>query len=154
MKLVFVIVSIFAFYKCSSQSESIYGKWKCVATDFRGYQKFTLKQADVVKKSILNIEKNKMYYSEVDFIDLCTFDSIIYKRGLEKEDWSGTSFFYRYSKKDLSEMIACIPVNAKGEWSCYNECAQLYLKQDTMINICGGYTFFLKRVNSIDDKTR
>ena len=88
-----------------------------------------------------------MYYSNIDFVELCTFSSVKYRKGIDKEDWSGTSFFYRYSKKELSEIIGCELVDKKGEWACYNECALLFLKKDTLINICGGYTLLFKKIN-------
>jgi hypothetical protein len=149
-KPIFLIATFFICNNGNAQSDtgniSIYGKWICVATDYRGYQKFTAKQAALLKKSILHIDSSKMYYDSIHFLDVCTYASIKYRKGLEKDDWSGTSFYYRYSEKDLAGMIACEPVDGKGTWSCYNDCALLYLKNDTLINICGGYTLMFKKI--------
>lgn len=42
-------------------------------------------------------------------------------------------------------MTTFLPIDENGESACYNECSQLYLKQDTLINLCGGYTFYLMK---------
>lgn len=42
----------------------------------------------------------------------------------------------------LSKILVFTPVDEKGELTCYNDCAAIFLKEDTLINVCGGYTFY------------
>ena len=42
--------------KVITEEVNVYGRWKCVAMDTRGYQKFSLAEAKQLEKSILNIE--------------------------------------------------------------------------------------------------
>ena len=51
-----------------------------------------------------------------------------------------------YRKKELSKIYVLKPVDDKGGSTCFNNCAEFYLKQDTLISMCGGYTLFLLKV--------
>jgi hypothetical protein len=122
-------------------SNFILGTWKCVDHDYRGEEKFNLKQAELIRYSILNIGKHNFSYSKAKFIENCNFS-----------DWEMTmydttqdfvySLEYKYYKSELTKMFSFIPVDSNGRSACYNECATFFLKEDTLITICGGYTFY------------
>lgn len=122
---------------------SIYGRWKCVKHDYRGYQKFSLKQAEKIKVSVLTLGRNTFYYGNVKFVASCRFSS--WKRS--KYDISIYSpLELVYSEEQLKDVILLEPIDGGGKFSCFNDCSIFYLKQDTLINICGGYTYYLKKI--------
>jgi hypothetical protein len=129
----------------SAGQPPVYGNWKCVRKDYRGYQKFSLQQAEKIRKATLRIEKTTFSFRDIKFIEPCVFAG--WKRS--KYDTSEyTSLALVYTKIELTGIQTLEPVDAKGHPACFNECAIFYLKQDTLINICGGYTYY--RVRSRD----
>jgi len=44
------------------------------------------------------------------------------------------------------------PVDSKGNAACINNCSEYLLKGDTLINICGGYTYYMLRTDSLKAK--
>jgi hypothetical protein len=143
--LLLCIICIFALGLQSSRDNYIFGKWRCVKLDTRGYQKYSLKQAKIIKRSVLNFERNKIYYSDIDFIKSCYF----FKLKLSQYDTLLSRVYYNmnleviYPKSDLAKILVIELVDSNGRHSCFNNCAELFLKQDTLINVCGGYTFYL-----------
>ncbi|MEO6670259.1 MAG: hypothetical protein ABIN36_12330 [Ferruginibacter sp.] len=129
-----------------AQSEnhiSITGQWKCVKHDFRGKQKFSLQQAGKIKSSVLTIKKNTFSYNKLSFIQTCTFNSW----EVAPYDTSEyTNLELIFTKPELEQVKVYSPLDKKGDFACYNDCSLFYLKQDTLINVCGGYTFYLKKV--------
>ena len=128
-----------------ADNNSIIGKWKCVKHEYKGRQKFSLQQAESIRRSILEIRKNTFSYSNVKFVNRCFFSG-----------WKMTAYDtleynnleLRYTKAELQKFTVAVPVDAKGEFACFNECALFYLAQDTLINICGGYTFYRVRIRN------
>lgn len=122
----------------------LYGKWKVVKHDYRGYQKFSAKQANQLHKSILVIEKTRYYFTNINFIGPCP----IYKWNIQPYDTTisiSMPIEQCYTKKELAERVSFLePVDNKGE-PCYNECL-MFLKQDTLITVVGGYTFFRLKI--------
>jgi len=154
--VLFILAVLFSFNSCRAQrqqelaKEYIYGKWQCVKIDKRGYQKYTWEQAQQLQSSILTIEKNKFYYNNIGFVEPCDF----FEWKISKYDTtslSGTILDIAYKKKDLSKIYVLEPTDGKGESACFNNCALFYLKQDTLINICGGYALFLIKSNGAKD---
>lgn len=132
-----------------SNSMSVFGRWKCVVIDYRGYQKFSIEEAKNIEKSVFVVGKHKMYYEGIASIELCEYDTLV-GNIVDTSALTGASFEYKYSKDDLSKIIQFAQLNKRGElpMSCYNECSQLFLKEDTLINICGGYTFYLTKIDN------
>ncbi len=150
MKLLTLIILLLNL-NCSAQkqekytNEYIYGNWKCVKFDKRGLQKYTLQQAQKLQSSVLTVEKDKFYYNDIDFIELCSFNKWKISN-YDTTNLSGNILDVLYKKKELSKIRVLEPVDDKEEPACYNNCAEFYFKDDTLINICGGYTYFLLKV--------
>jgi len=97
----------------------------------------------------LNIDQNRIYYNNLDFIEVCEYSNFF----VSKYDTSLSSRLIierRYSKLELSKILEFTTVDKDCKRSCYNDCAQFYLKQDTLMYICGGYTFFLLKTGDMD----
>jgi len=147
-KLILALVVSSSFNgRCLSQASAVdylYGEWKKVKVDNRGYQKLSKAQAEEISNSVLVIEKNQVFYRDIRFMKPCTF----YEIKIGKHDWNkpwGISLENRYTKNELSKMDEVAMVNQKGERTCFNDCAIFFIKQDTLIHICGGYTFYLTK---------
>jgi hypothetical protein len=124
---------------------NITGKWKCIKHDYRGKQKFSLKQAEFIRQSILDIKTNTFAYSKAKFIKPCTFQG--WKRtAYDTSQYDNLELIF--TKAELQKITVWDPVNAKGVNACFNECAIFYLKHDTLINVCGGYTFYRVRTGN------
>lgn len=144
--LICFLFSVFSALIGFGQSKNdilITGQWKCFKHDFRGKQKFSLKQAEKIKATVLTIKKNNFKYGDLSFIKSCSFNS--WK--IAAYDTSEyTNLELTFTKPELTQLKICSPVDSKGNFACYNDCALFYLKQDTLINVCGGYTFYLKKL--------
>lgn len=156
MKSYFFILSLLLFsisYSfCQDNKEvvsidSLYGNWKCVKLDIRGYEKYSLKQAKKLQASILTIEKNTFYYKDITFIDSCHFYGWKIKRYDTTE--YNLNLSITYTKKELARMFEFEPIDTKGEWGCYNNCTLFFLKDDTLINNCGGYYLYFLKVKTV-----
>jgi hypothetical protein len=145
---ILIMLAFSSFISCSSQNQVItnadyiYGVWKCVKHDYRGFNSIELEQAEKIKISKLHIEKNNAYYENIGFISECKFSKFKVST-YDTLEHTGLILEFRYKKKELSKMLEYEPVDENGKFSCFNNCAIFYLKQDTLINICGGYTYFL-----------
>jgi hypothetical protein len=138
----FLSITCTTQHKITSPDRFILGKWKSVKWDYSGFNKFTIEQADIIKNCILVVDKEKIYYSSISFIDTCEY----YRFLISKYDttaYLGLSIEYKYTKRELSKLLVLNPLDKEGNPSCYNDCAIFLLKQDTLINICGGYTYYL-----------
>lgn len=148
-----VLICILVFMWCKSYGqegffydEYIYGKWECVKSDYRGYQKYNFEQAEKIRQSVLNIERHRLYYSGIEFIEPCNYSHFNISN-FDTSLFYGYSIEFVYSKKELAKIFVYVPVDEKGNDACFNDCVTLLLKQDTLINICGGYTFYLLKIN-------
>jgi len=131
----------------SKQSPDSYilGDWHCVKHDYRGYQKFSLKQAEAIKKIILKIKQNGFSYSKADFVEKCDFIGWQASK-YDTSEQLGYSIEYRYQKTELAKLLKMTPVDKKGNLSCYNERSTFFLKGDILIKTCGGYRFYWLKV--------
>jgi hypothetical protein len=120
----------------------IIGTWKSVKFEYYGYNKFDSKQAEQIKSSKLYIAEHRFMYDSLNFIGPCDYDrfSVTY---YDTTHYLGIYLEYIYTRKELSKLLYFKPVDKNGEYSCFNECTILFLKQDTLISICGGYTNYL-----------
>lgn len=135
--------------KKNNDSQTIMGEWIIVKQNYKGYQKFSLDEAHKIEESILNINKSEIFYENIDFISPCNFDKLLIEL-IDTTKLYGATIEYLYTKKELTKIQSIIPVNINNQPTCFNNCATFYLKQDTLINICGGYTFFLKKINNYE----
>ena len=109
---------------------------------------FGMKEVDCIKLSTLHIERNKIYFENLKFIDTCSYSKIEFKKFFESADKESDYsedyqfMFINYTKDELSA-VKRIELNCKHEGNCLGS---LYLKQDTLIlNFCGGLTFFMTK---------
>ncbi len=153
-KLFLLSALFFSNASCFSQSAdsnfirpfNFYGNWKCVMLDTRGYEKYSFEQAKKLQASILTIEKNTFYYHNIDFIDSCHFTHWRIKK-YDTTEWN-LNLSIKYFKKDLAKMFEIEALDNKGGAGCYNNCATFFLKDDTLINNCGGYYLYLLKVKT------
>ena len=146
------VITAFLVFGCSAQQNDvdiIVGDWKSVKLIDRGYQKFSRIEAEKLYESTLTITHNKFNFKDIDFVEPCVFEKWKVEN-YDTTEYLGYSIEFLYSKKELSKLLKIIPVDENGELSCYNECSAFFLKEDTLINICGGYTLYLLR----EPKTR
>lgn len=122
-----------------SNISAIYGNWKCVKHDYNGPEIYSLKQAEMIRKSILHIEENTYYFDNIGFIQRCSFHK------LKIEPYDTSRFIERlrviYTNNDLKKMFTLDPVDKNAKLSCYNNCS-LMLNADTLISNCGGDIFY------------
>ena len=120
----------------------IIGTWKSVKFEYYGYHKFNSKQAEQIKASKLYIGEHRFMYDSLNFIGPCDYDRFKVTK-YDTTKYLGIYLEYIYTKKELSKLLHFEPVDKNGEFSCFTDCAILFLKQDTLISICGGYTNYL-----------
>jgi len=127
------------------KDKSIEGQWRYAKYLEYHPTKYGIEELNNLKKSRLIITKNRLYYKNIHFVDSC--NDINWK--CEPYDTSYSESIqleHFYSKVELSKIYSFTPVDKTGEWQgCFADCAVFYLKQDTLINICGGYPIFLVR---------
>lgn len=136
----------------------IYGQWELKEDLWKQYTKYTKKQIDSLRTTVLKISKDKIYFENISFLDSCSFSSSDIKltKLFDKENYEyswyegGEKFLlrpkdvgpliYRYSKEELSKID-------KVELGCEYGLSILYLKEDTLIlNYVGGVTLFMTKV--------
>ncbi len=166
-----VLGGLLLFSSCKNQAQNannpsdyIYGKWKYEKHLWSGLGKYTIVQVDSIKKSTLRIEKDKIYFDNIKFIDTCKFSSSTIKfsklldKGNYEYDWfeDGTKLLLRtkdtgplptlYTKEQLSKINLI-------DFGCGYDLSILYLKQDTLIlNYLAGVTIFLTKMsNDVQD---
>lgn len=121
---------------------SLYGDWKCIKIGDKGLQKFSREEINNLKKTVLKISKNNIFYEKNEFIDECYFSF------LKVEDYDTSNIISDvletiYTPSELSKFKVITLVDSLGEPSCYNDCSQFFKKDDTLINLCGGYQIYL-----------
>lgn len=138
--------------KSDISSDSIYGQWTYVKHGWWQASKFGKEEVENIKLSILNVEKNRVYFANLKFIDTCKYSQIEYRNffeeGKEKSSYS-EDYQYMMLKYPKAELSKIQRVKLNCEYNCLGE---LYLKQDTLIlNFCGGVTFYMIKT---PDKTK
>ena len=128
--------------KINIKNNYIYGQWRCVKFDCKGQTRYSLNEAKQIRQSTLNIKDHKYYYDNSNFIEECSFTNVKitpYDTSFKIND--GISTFY--NEADLAKVFNIDLVDKNGKNTCFNNCAILVIKQDTLINFCGGFTFWL-----------
>lgn len=152
--IVLIVVLLLDSCKINAQDESkptdyIYGEWKYVKHFSWRATKFRSDEIDSIKSSTLYVEKNRIYYENINFIEPCFYSKIEFKKFFNKNGEprypEDLRLLVKYTKDQLS-------VINRIELDCeYNCLGFLYLKQDTLINYCGGLTFFMIKIDTIQD---
>jgi hypothetical protein len=144
----------------NNSSDYIYGKWKVEKELSKQYTKFGTNDVGKIKESILHIEKNKIYFENINFVDTCFFTkskirvSELFDKKNDEYYWfeEGDKLLLPlkytgplptiYTKKQLKEIYLI-------DLGCGYDLSILYLKQDTLIlNYLGGVTFFLTKLSN------
>lgn len=109
----------------------------------KGYQKYDSNKARRIEHATLVISPHEFYYSNIKFVEKCSFDTII----LTAVDTLFADIMARiYTSAELKKMQEVQMIDRNREHACFNDCARFYLKEDTLINICGGYQYYLKKI--------
>lgn len=138
-----VLPAIFLFCSLYAQPDNVYGRWKCVKMGMKGYQKYDSNKARRIEHATLVISPHEFYYSNIKFVEKCSFDTII----LTAVDTLFADIMARiYTSAELKKMQEVQMIDRNREHACFNDCARFYLKEDTLINICGGYQYYLKKI--------
>lgn len=166
-----LIIGLLMLCSCKNQAQpshqttkeplsQIYGQWKLEQDLWKQYTKYTQKQIDSLKTTVLKISKTQIYFENISFISSCSYSSskvkvtkLFDKSNTWEYSWyeDGERFLlrpkdvgpliYRYTKEELSKMN-------KIELGCNDEpnLNTLYLKQDTLIlNYVGGVTLLMTK---------
>lgn len=129
-------------------ADLLIGNWRTVKIDDQGMQSISNDKAKEIEKSVLRVEKNKISFAGANFIDSCVFFRFNLKPYDTESDYAGLRILY--TDKELSSALWITAVDKDDNFCCYNDCNLFVLKEDTLINICGGYTYF--RVKCVSQK--
>lgn len=146
--IIYLLVNHFVNAQNSSiKSQNIYGTWKCVRMDIRGMQDYGLDKAMIVKKAILEIDKSEIVYHGASFIKPCNYVKWQINR-FDTSYYHGIPLERDYLKSELVKILDFVPVDAKANPACINNCSEYLLKGDTLVNICGGYSYYRVKINA------
>ena len=145
------ILVLLSLCSCLAQSNKgdankIIGKWKYAKHFNWRVTSYSEKQLTLFKSSILHIEGSKLYFDRLRFIDTCRYSNVRYSGFFDRKEKEPNviedrAMAVKYTKEQLSTI-------KKIDFDCDNCLGTLYLKNDTLIlNYCGGYTFFMTRIN-------
>jgi hypothetical protein len=137
-------VFLFSLFFQEINSNSLIGEWYPVEVEEKGYQKFSTEIKEMFFKSKLIIEKKKIFYCGIPEIEVCHFDSLGIS-SFDVEEYRGLPIYYKYTEEELSRFKVVSPLDYKGKFSCFNDCSIFFFNEDTLINLCGGYTVYLKK---------
>jgi hypothetical protein len=142
---VILLLLLNSFYE-TSISYRVLGKWKYVSHLYRGVGRYGQEEVVAIKTSVLNFEKNKIYFSGVTFIDTCFYTEFLPKAFFDR-DYQSSHYLLdgplaiKYSEEKLSKFVR-LDFNCKP-----NGFGTFYLNGDTVIlNSTGGVTFFFTKV--------
>ncbi len=163
-----ILAGLLLFSSCKNQaqnvnnpSEYIYGQWKCEKYLWSELGRYTLVQVDSIKKSILHIEKDKIYFDKIKFIDTCKFSSSTIQTSKLFDKKNEEYYWFEEGDKRLlplkhtgvlpsmytKEQLSKIDLIDLG---CVSELSILYLKQDTLIlNYIAGVIFYMTKVPDV-----
>jgi hypothetical protein len=129
-------------------SQLIMGKWKYVSFAYRGVGRYGQKEVDSVKASELCFNKDKVYFTKLNFIDTCFYSELhpasFFDREYKKPHYLlDGPLALKYTEQELSKFIR-IDLNCKE-----NGFGTFYLNKDTLIlNSTGGITFYFTKIKS------
>jgi hypothetical protein len=129
-------------------SIQIRGKWKYDSHIYRNVGRYGPKEVDLIKSSLLCFTKDKVYFTDVTFIDTCFYSELHAKAFFDRESKESSYFLdgplaIRYTEQKLSKFVR-IELNCKP-----NGFGTFYLNTDTLIlDTTGGITFFFTKSKS------
>ena len=156
-KWLLIIGTLFVFsFSCQGEAlytinpaDFIYGKWQYERLAWWKFTKYTDEQVAQIKASTLHIEKDRIYFEGIDFVEPCTFTKeeikLTHMAALHEEDLklrrsSSGPLRHEYTLREFQELYEI-------ELGLPYELALLYLAQETLIvNYCGGVCFFMKKL--------
>lgn len=128
----------------------VLGNWVCVKELYRNVGRYGPKHVDSVKRSVLVIEKDKIYIPNFD-LDTLRYQSFAISGFFDDEDRNESSYVLdgplavHYWEDTLRKFkkIQFVGMRARDQYNCLN---RMYLHHDTLIfSQCGGVTFFFVR---------
>lgn len=135
----------FIFTQTLVTKQDIIGKWKYDSHLYRKVGRYGPREVDQIKSSRLVFMKDKVYFTNISFIDTCRYSKLEPQAFFDREDKESSYFLdgplaIRYTKQQLSKFVR-IDLNCKS-----NGFGTFYLNADTLIlNSNGGVTFFFTK---------
>lgn len=149
---VFLFVGIlFCQFSSSKEpdfSQQVLGKWKYEKHIYRKVGRYGKEEVDAIKSSHLCFMKDKVYFTDLTFIDTCFYSEFHPKAFFDRENKESSYFqdgplAIKYSEQQLSNFTH-IELNGPR-----NGFGVFYLNADTLIlNSTGGVTFFFTKSKS------
>ena len=148
--IVFILTVILLFlsnsFKEPGISDRFLGKWKYASHIYRGVGRYGQKEVDAIKTSVLNFDKDKIYFNDVTFIDTCFYTEFLQKTFFDR-DYKSSHYLFdcplaiKYTEDQLSKFI-------RLDFNCQpNGFGTVYFNEDTLIlNSTGGVTFFFTKL--------
>jgi hypothetical protein len=158
-KWLMTIGTLFVFsFSCQGEAlytinpaDFIYGKWQYERLALWKLGSYTKEQVEQIKASTLHIEKDRIYFKGIDFVELRTFTKEEIKLTKLKEfneddvriSYSSSGpLRFEYTLREFKELY-------RIELGPPYALALLYLDQDQetlIVNYCGGVCFFMKKL--------
>jgi len=141
----FILCCQFSFSEVPGIKQHILGKWKYVSHIYFSVGRYGPKEVDPIKSSTLCFKKDKLYFTDITFIDTCYYPKLRPKAFFDRE---GKKPHYlldgplaiRYTEQQLSKFVR-INMNCTP-----NDFVTFYLNADTLIlDSTGGVTFFFTK---------
>lgn len=129
-------------------SQKILGKWKYESHIYFRVGRYGPKEVNPIKSSLLCFRKDKVYFTDIKFIDTCYYSNLQPKAFFDRENKKSSYFLdgplaLKYTEQQLSKFIR-IDLNCKD-----NGFGIFYLNADTLIlDSNGGVTFFFTKTLS------
>lgn len=149
---VFLFIGIlfcqFSFSQGPDPSRQVLGKWKYEKHIYDPVSRYGKEEVEAIKSSRLCFMKDKIYFTDLTFIDTCFYSELRLKAFFDKEfkepDWRRDGpVALKYTEKQLSNFTR-IELNSNR-----NHIGVFYLNADTLIlNSSGGVTFFFTKSKS------
>ena len=149
--IVIFLCLLFLQFSVSDQpeiSQRILGKWKYESHIYYRVGRYGTKEIDPIKSSWLCFTENKIYFTNVTFIDTCIYSELQPKGFFDRTNKKSSYFLdgplaIKYSEEQLSKFI-WLDFNCKP-----NGFGTFYLNGDTLIlKSLGGVTFFFTKIKA------
>jgi hypothetical protein len=146
--LIGILCFQFSFSQTPDPSRQVLGKWKYEKHIYDPVSRYGKDEVEAIKSSQLCFLKDKVYFTDLAFIDTCFYSEIhpkaFFDNEFKKPDWRRDGpVALKYTEKQLSNFIR-IDLNCnRNHLGCF------YLNADTLIlNSSGGVTFFFTKSKS------
>jgi hypothetical protein len=157
-KVIFILTSVICL-SCKAQQTDVidisklYGQWTPVKFGWWKQSKYTEEHVNQIIHSTLFIDRNKVYFDSLKFIDTCRYTknqvfNFFNETGTESDYAEDYQYlFLKYQKSELNTII-------RIELDCKSCIGDLYIKGDTLIlNFCGGVTFYFTKATKFNEKS-